>query len=183
MNSLWGATDGDGSAAQSSMWRSHRGTSRKVLNLGVAGVAAAIAGAVAAQVVFADPRPGPLEEPATTIDEILVIPSETPAPVPAPTVSRGIQRVSYAVAIYDLAGLPPDAPVGTPLELWVSWDDRYAKGPQIQRLVTDVSIERYVQPITPDGPQVVMLSVPRRQLDELLYGDRYGALSAVTRSG
>ena len=184
MDSLWGAPeDGDGSAALTSTWRPHRGISRKLINLVVAALGAAILGGFAAQIVFTEPPAR--RATASAQDHYVLQVSPTPttsSAVPSPTAPKEKRRVSYAMALYDLAGLPPDAPIQTPLELWVAWDHRVSRNPQVQPLVSDVRIERYVQPTTPDGPRVVMLSVPRSQLDELLYGDRYGSLSAVVTS-
>ncbi|MDP9227335.1 MAG: hypothetical protein M3P18_26510 [Actinomycetota bacterium] len=89
------------------------------------------------------------------------------------------RRRSYAIALSRLAGLPPDATSGTRLQLWVAWEPPITHKPRIQRLVTGVELDHIVPPVTPDGSAVALLEVPADQVPSLLYGDRYGSLSAV----
>ena len=102
----------------------------------------------------------------------------TPSAVtsPAPTQARR----TYALGLHELAGLSPDAPAGTHLELWVTWEPPVSESVQVQRLLKDVVVERMIPPSLPEGPTTVLLSVPVRGISDLLYGDRFGDLSAVT---
>lgn len=99
---------------------------------------------------------------------------------PAETPARVAQdRVSYAIAVAELAGLSPTATPGTVLQLWVTWDPPVTKRPQLQKLLDGVVLDEIAPPVTPEGPHVALLSVARSQLDELLWADRYGSLSAA----
>jgi hypothetical protein len=110
--------------------------------------------------------------------EVQVMPSPSPS---GPALDPGGQTdvVEYAVSLHELRGLPPDAGLGTVLDLWVAWDAAYAEGPQIQRLVRSVTLSRLIEPVTPEGPVVAVLSVPERSVGKLMYGDLYGSLSAT----
>ena len=99
-------------------------------------------------------------------------PMSSPAPLEA--------RRTYALGLHELSGLSPDTPAGTQLELWVTWEPPVSESVQVQRLLKDVVIERMVPPSLPEGPTTVILSVPVRGISDLLYGDRFGDLSAVT---
>ena len=88
----------------------------------------------------------------------------------------------YAVAVSDLLGVPPDVQPGEVMEIWVAWDPAVAKGPQIQRLLKVVTLERFVEPVTMDGPRVAVLSVPRERIGDLMYGDMFGTLTVTLES-
>ncbi len=85
----------------------------------------------------------------------------------------------YAVSVAELPGLPPDAPAGTRLEIWVAWDPPLTERPRIQKLLPEVTLDEIIPPVTPDGPAAAMLRVRTSRLGDLLYGDRYGSLSAT----
>ena len=96
-----------------------------------------------------------------------------------PGASLPTDRVGYAIALPDIAGLSPDAAPGSYLQLWVTWDPPITKRPRLQKLIDRVVLEEIVPPVTAQGPRVAMLSVARGHLDELLWADRYGSLSAA----
>jgi hypothetical protein len=75
--------------------------------------------------------------------------------------------------------LPLDIAPGTALDLWVSWDDAFTKGPQVQRLMKKASLARMIEPVTPEGPVVAVLSVPESSLGDLVYGDLFGSLAVA----
>lgn len=102
---------------------------------------------------------------------------EAAAPVPSPLKS---DRQSYALGLHDLAGLAQDTAPGTVVDLWVAWDPPITKRPQFQRLIPSVVIEEIMPPFVPEGPITVMLSVPSKMIGDLLYADRYGAISVTT---
>ncbi len=102
----------------------------------------------------------------------------TSSGAPSAPISGADTRV-YAVALPELAGLPADAAPGTRLELWVTWEPPVTKQPRVQRLATGVTLDRMVPPVTPDGSPAALLRIPRREIPSVLYGDRYGAVSAV----
>ncbi|MGH2755151.1 MAG: hypothetical protein ACRDLB_12050 [Actinomycetota bacterium] len=93
--------------------------------------------------------------------------------------SEADARRTYALGLHDLSGLSPDVQEGQRLELWVTWEPPITKKAQVQLLLDDVSLVRLVPPVTPEGPTSVLLSLPAQDIPELLYGDRYGQLSAV----
>ena len=88
-------------------------------------------------------------------------------------------RRGYALAVPELKGLPGGAAPGTRLELWVAWDPPVTKEPRVQRLLKDVILDEIIPPIVPEAPATAILSVPAKSVPDLLYGDRYGALSAT----
>jgi len=194
-DSWLGATeDGPGSAARRPLgWRPDRIFTRKAVNL--LGTAAGSAGIVliALSVFFgstssADPQPDwdQPTDPATTAGGAVspAPPYAAPAPVTTPT-SLPVEpsRRSYAIALPDLKGLPPDAVPGTQMELWVAWEPPLTRRPRIQRLFPSVVLEKIAPPAIEGGPAVAILSVESSDVSDLLWGDRYGALSVVLLPG
>ena len=148
--------------------------SRRMVNVGLTACAAAV---IVAVVVSS------WRAPATTENSSpMKAPPTDPSPNVVTTPSQGIgspdERL-YAVSVPELSGLPPDAPPGTALELWVAWDPPLTKRPKIQLLIPRVTVERIVPGLTPEAPATVMLEVPRRAMPDMLYGDRYGTLSVT----
>ena len=86
---------------------------------------------------------------------------------------------SYAVLLPRLQGLPPDAPPGTRMELWVSWEPPVTEEPEFQRLLDEVVLERIIPPHAAEAPATAVLLVPEEEVGDLLYGDRYGTLSVT----
>lgn len=87
-------------------------------------------------------------------------------------------RASYAFLLPELEGLPPDVEPGTAVEIWVTWEPPVTKKLQVQQLVPRATVDELIPSIEP-GPPTVMLSLERRHIPDLMYGDRYGALSTV----
>ena len=96
-----------------------------------------------------------------------------------PASTGTIERQSYAIGLHDIAGLSHETPPGTLVELWVAWDPPITDKPQYQRLIPAAIIEEIQPPFVPEGPFTVMLSVPAKKIGDLLYADRYGAISAT----
>jgi hypothetical protein len=96
-------------------------------------------------------------------------------------VSEGdsVSRREYALGLHELSGLPADVPTGTHIELWVAWDPPITDEPKVQRLIRDVVVSKVIPPVTPEGPHAVIVSVPLDRMSDLIYGDRYGSLSAL----
>lgn len=86
----------------------------------------------------------------------------------------------YAISLAELTGLSPVAAPGTTFDLWTMWEPPVTRRPKAQLLIRDVVLEGIVEPVTRDGPRVAMILVPEQQIDELVYGDRYGNLSAAS---
>ncbi len=188
MSFLWDATDdGSGGAARSSRWRPNRIPDR-TRNLAIAITVGALVAYVAAQVIFGSGSRGAWTDPATGVvgDAITeatapAIGFATPSPV-ATDVDPHQPRTNFrehAFGLHELRGLPPDVAAGTPLEIWVAWDEAVSEGPHIQRLVTKANLARFIEPVTPEGPIVVVLNIPLRWMPDLLYGQRYGELSVT----
>jgi len=115
-----------------------------------------------------------------SVGETPLQPTAAP-PLVDPAIGRPHQSsVTYAMDIKDVAGLAPNAQPGALLDLWVTWDRPVSEVPRLQRMLRGVVLEQVAPPVTPDGPYVAILSVPRRDVDKLLWADRYGAVSATT---
>jgi hypothetical protein len=89
-----------------------------------------------------------------------------------------VDLASYAFLLPELQGLPPDVKPGTAIEIWVTWEPPVTKKLQVQQLVPRATVEELIPSIEP-GPPTVMLSLERRHIPDLMYGDRYGSLSTV----
>ena len=139
----------------------------------------------AAQIFFRQPAKVAWQDPAEGSALTYASPSTTPTPTvsgsPIASPPKGATR-EYAVELSSLLGLPPDVQPGQVLEIWVAWDPAVAKGPQIQRLLKVVTLERFVEPVTMDGPRVAVLSVPRDRIGDLMYGDIFGSLTVTLGS-
>ena len=124
--------------------------------------------------------------PETQQHQPLTPPTATASPVPSPALltthdghdPKG-QRRQYAVGLHELSGLPADVSPGTAVEVWVAWDPPVTDEPRVQRLIRDARVSDMIPPVIPEGPVAVVLSVPLDRLSDLIYGDRYGSLSAV----
>jgi hypothetical protein len=57
------------------------------------------------------------------------------------------------------------------------------KEPRVQRLLIDVVLDEVIPPVVPEAPATAILSIPTKAVPDLLYGDRYGALSAIMLPG
>lgn len=108
-------------------------------------------------------------------------PVETPLAQSAalPQTSPVSNTRAYALPTSEIPGLPVDASPGTRLEVWVAWDPPVTRGPRVQRLLDEVTLQRLVPPATPEGPTGAILEVKRSQVADLLFGDRWGSLSVV----
>lgn len=115
--------------------------------------------------------------PATR-DTLTSPPTATPTPeasVP-PDVSG---RVAYSIDLSEVAGLSPTVAPGSSVELWATWEKPVTRSPRLQRVVEDAILEKVSVPLTPDGPTVATFLITPREMDELLWADRYGAISAT----
>lgn len=120
---------------------------------------------------IAAPSPAPAS-PGTT-------PRVEPSPPAALAAAPDANRRSYAVALHDLAGLPPDAAPGARMELWVTWEPPVTAEPRLQKLIGDVVLERTIPGAVPEAPVSVLLSVPAARVGDLIYADGYGKLSVA----
>ena len=123
-----------------------------------------------------DPPPG-AQSPAGAYPD--VSPSAVTSPDDDSPDDADQKRRSYAISLFELPGLPPDAKPGTRLEIWATWKPPVTGGPKVQRLVPDALLERVSPPVALDGSPVAILSVPEEEVADLLFGDRFGALSAA----
>ena len=115
----------------------------------------------------------------------------TEAPLPSPTVpsigpvqpSIGPVAVgrtrAYAIATSELAGLPPDAPPGARLDLWVTWSPPVVPQIRIQKLILGIVLEEVAEPVTPSGSEAAVFLVPVKDMSDLLWADRFGELSVT----
>jgi hypothetical protein len=107
----------------------------------------------------------------------VIVEESTPAPATTTPASAGPGFRSYAIEVTELEGLPPNAQPGARLELWVTWEPPLTKSIKVQRLIRTVRLESMVEPVVPEAPATAVLSVPAGNIPDLLYGDRFGALS------
>jgi hypothetical protein len=109
--------------------------------------------------------------------------SASPTPTQSTEVPAAVDtagRIAYSIDLDDIAGLSPTTAPGTAVELWATWSRPITKSPRLQRVVRDAVLERVIPPITPDGPTVATFLITEREIDELLWADRYGEISATT---
>jgi hypothetical protein len=109
-------------------------------------------------------------------------PAATPMPVRGPasgeaTIGDGYR--SYALEVTELDGLPPDAPPGTLLEVWVTWEPPLTRKIKIQKLIPRARLEKIIPNIVPEAPATALVSVPRSTIVDLMYGDRFGRLGVT----
>ncbi len=109
-----------------------------------------------------------------------------PAPAVAPSrppngssPSTAGEARGYWVSVAEVDGLPESAPPGTRMELWVAWEPPVTARPRVDRLVREVTLERIAPPVTPQGPAAALLSLPAARIGDVLYADRWGALSVA----
>jgi hypothetical protein len=117
---------------------------------------------------------GPLSNTIEVSEPRRVIGSEV-AGSPVDPAYRG-----YSLPLSEIRGLGPDALPGDKLDLWVAWDRPITRGPRVQRLLTGAVIDQMVPPVAPEGPVIVELLIPVRDLPDFLFAHRYGSLSAVS---
>lgn len=102
-----------------------------------------------------------------------------PAPAVGLPVPTNPDLRSYAISAPKVAGLSVDTPPGTKMELWVAWEPPVTKEPRVQRLVDEVVLEKIVPPSVPEAPPTAVLLIASKSVDEVIYGDIWGRLSAV----
>ncbi|HZK52337.1 MAG TPA: hypothetical protein VFD47_12330 [Actinomycetota bacterium] len=88
---------------------------------------------------------------------------------------------SYAFLLPELEGLPPNTRPGTEIEIWATWQPPVTKKLKVHQLVPRATVAKIIPSIEP-GPPTVMLELERRFIPDLMYGDRFGALSIVLAS-
>ncbi|HET7482593.1 MAG TPA: hypothetical protein VFK89_07020 [Actinomycetota bacterium] len=119
--------------------------------------------------------PPPAASPSVTTG-IAPAPTTSPSTVPSPS------GFTYAISLAEVTGLSPDVSPGTSIDVWVTWDPPITKRPKVQRLLEGAILDRIVPPVTEEGPPVAILRVSQRGVEQLIWGDRYGTLSAVARA-
>jgi hypothetical protein len=89
--------------------------------------------------------------------------------------------VTYAFLLPELEGLPPSTSPGTEIEIWATWEPPLTKKLKVQRLIPRATVSKILPSIEP-GPPTVVLEIERRFIPDIMYGDRFGALSVVLGS-
>ena len=116
---------------------------------------------------------------APAIRDTVASPTTAP-PTPGPSAPADVSgRVAYSIDLSEVAGLSPTVPPGSSVELWATWERPVTHSPRLQRVVEDAILEKVSPPLTPDGPTVATFLITRREMDDLLWADRYGAISAT----
>ena len=136
------------------------------------------------------PYDSAVEEPSPTLSPVgsdadPMVGTPAPADAPSPTVvsgevaERAPGQAAYTIYLYRLAGLAPDSPAGTKLDIWVTWKPPVTERPKVDLLLEDVELGR-IEAGFEQGP-VVDLLVAEDDVPDLIYGERFGALTAVAR--
>jgi hypothetical protein len=81
----------------------------------------------------------------------------------------------------ELEGLPPSTSPGTEIEIWATWEPPVTKRLKVQRLIPRATVSKILPSIEP-GPPTVVLEIERRYIPDIMFGDRFGALSVVLAS-
>ncbi len=119
-----------------------------------------------------------LASPAVAASEAAATPYDAYSSTSSTETVEAAGWKSYAIGLHELKGLAPNAAPGTRLEVWVSWEPPVVDEPRVQRLLKRVVLEKIIAPLT-DGPLVALLLVRPGEVGDLLYGHRYGQLSAL----
>ena len=153
---------------------------RRFRNLALAGGIAVAVALFAAGFLLPSADPAPSGGSATTeVDEVADVPAAAPSPTATSPRSVTPERRIYAVSLPRLQGLAATAAPGTRLELWVAWEPPITKAPRFQKLREDVVLEEIVPPPIPEAPPTALLSVDEAGVADLLYADRFGALTVT----
>jgi len=88
---------------------------------------------------------------------------------------------NYAFLLPELEGLPPSTSPGTEIEIWATWEPPVTKRLKVQRLIPRATVSKILPSIEP-GPPTVVLEIERRYIPDIMFGDRFGALSVVLAS-
>ena len=95
-----------------------------------------------------------------------------------PDAPAATDLVSYAFLLPELEGLPPNTPPSTEIEIWATWEPPVTKKLKVHQLIPRATVTEIIPSIEP-GPPTVMLEVERRAIPDLMYADRFGAISIV----
>lgn len=99
----------------------------------------------------------------------------------APPAPAATDLTNYAFLLPELEGLPPNTRPGTEIEIWATWQPPVTKKLKVHQLVPRATVAEII-PSIERGPPTVMLQLERRFIPDLMYGDRFGALSIVLAS-
>jgi len=142
----------------------------RVWRLGLVGIAVLVIGFGLSALLLDKGEPAPqVEEKRNTARS-----SDPQSPV-------ATDLASYAFLLPELEGLPPTVSSGTEIEIWATWEPPVTKRLKVQRLIPSATISKVIPSIEP-GPPTVMLELERRFLPDIMFGDRFGALSVVLAS-
>ena len=135
--------------------------------LGSLGIAVLVIGLAASTLLFDESTSAPLLKRERDV-----------AKVNDPHAPAATDLASYAFLMPELEGLPPTISSGTEIEIWATWEPPVTKRPNVQRLIPRAIVGKVIPSIEP-GPPTVVLEVERRFLPDIMFGDRFGALSVV----
>lgn len=188
MKDLLGVTgDGLGGAAES-RWRPDRILSKRAVNL--IGTAAGAAGVVLlglnlllpansskSDAAWADVPPTSAASFAPSAPAPIPATASLPVSTPPAAVTPSLR--TYAIAMSELSGLPPDVAPGTTVEIWATWDSGQGM-PGFQKVVDSALVERIAPPFLEGASPVVLLQMgSKREFRDLVWAHRYGTLAAV----
>ena len=145
---------------------------RRTINLALVGLAVAVLVWVGSGLLIGGSEP----------TDVVVAPTPSAVPTSIATLDDPAtepEMRGYALALPEVDGLTSDIAPGTRLEVWVTWGPEVTDRPDIRKLVNAVIYDRTIPPVVEGGPPTAMVLVPVGKVDELMYGDRFGALSVA----
>ena len=84
----------------------------------------------------------------------------------------------YVLPMAELRGISAATPVGSALEIWVTWR-RDVGGSQVQRVVGHAVLGAVRQPSVPEGPETVEIFIPVEDFPDFLAAHEFGSLNAA----
>ena len=124
-------------------------------------------------------EPADASRPEPIIGTPVIEGDEAGAPVTAAATPLDTEpgRGVYAIYLYKLPGLSPDATPGTELDIWVTWKPPLTRQPRVQLLLEGVELGAIETGF--EQGAVADLLVDHKQIPDLIYGERFGSLTAV----
>lgn len=126
--------------------------------------------------------PTPTHDPVgvqSSVEVALPTPAAAPSGSAPPVAGDHLHR--YAIPVPELQGFPPDATPGVLMDLWVSWEPPITRRPRVQKLLAAVRLDAVIPSIDVGSPPTAVFLVTDKAFTDLLFGDRYGALSVSAR--
>lgn len=149
----------------------------RLRNLAIAAIAPAIIVVLVARA--SEPKPPADVAPISTApDPMTVVPTAGPQPTVG---SQPAAAYSYAIETMEIEGVPPDLPEGTPVEIWVTWQEGSRVG-RPQPWITDAIFERVSPAVTPTGSDVVVVTIPKEQRRKMAWASHFAKMTLFAKA-